>query len=195
MQIPIQALELARFADLTKKDSQSVLQWLQIRPLGEHILQASATNGAMLGQFAWLTSSFDRKEVYLDAKELTNLLGASGKRNRKLGGALDIYASTLQIGNDAPKPLTTAPPEDVTYPNVEAVLPEEELDEEVQGTMGTVLGVNLKLMSHVYQWLHAVDGKSEVRMVVRGPYDPIRIDVPVFDTGGRALFVVMPCRL
>lgn len=191
MQIPIQALELARFAD--RAASADATRWLQLKPIGPHMMQASATNGAMLGQFAWLTMNNGGEEIYLNAKHVMEILKASSKRNRLLGGSLT--GAVLQIGNETPKPLEVGEADAVHYPPVDKVVPDENLDDALEGTPGSCLRVDTKHFEAISKWLKDVQGTSTVRFVFRGDIDPIRVDVPVFDTGGRAVFVVMPSRL
>ena len=191
MRLPIQALELARFADLGQN---SAIAWISIKPVGKHIMQASATNGASLAQYAWIDVGHDKREVCLNAEDVMKMLKDTAKKDRLLGGSLND--NVLQIGNELGKPVRVVPHEEINFPPIEQAIPEDALDPKDEGPRGSVFGMDLRLLIKVQEWLRGVGGNPVVKIITRGPQDPVRIDVATFETtGGTALFVVMPARL
>lgn len=190
MKLPVQVLELARFATL---GDECPLSWMSIRPFGEAVMQATALTGASLAQYAWIDVGHDKREVCIRAEDILEMLKASYKKDRLLGATLE--GNVLQIGNELGKPVRVVPHAEVHFPDTTAVIPEEGLEED-SGPQGSIFGLDLRLVGKVQEWLRNVNADPIVKWTTRGPHDPIRLDVPTINlSGGSALFVIMPARI
>lgn len=179
--IPIEALELWRFA--STDSSKEHMQWICIETAHPGSVQATATNGTILGRVEWEGAGLD-SPLFLKAIDVKTLLKRATKKERLRGGTLT--SDGLIVGTMTPQPMCTDYKH--TWPNVAAVIP-------APGDQHTkVFFVDFLLLGSVLAWAKATARSS--RMSFNAPQQnrgPIRIDTTYDRYAPAGLFVLMPC--
>ena len=183
MRIPIEALELWRFAS-TDETRESIAA-MQFASDGKEMV-ASATDGHRLGQVRWTAESRTGVEPFhLRGAEVKAALKRATKEERLAGaeyrdGALHFGRMALQVQEL----------EDCQYPDVALVISPKG----VKGD-GATFGLDLGYLVDVLNWMKAC-GKESNRLQVTAPttaHSPMRLDA--MGEGPAALFIIMPMRL
>lgn len=208
IRLPIEALELARFA--SDDADRPNLHWMELAlgAMGTSFV-VSTTDGHRMARYVWVPEQSERmalgkQPIYILAKPVQKKLNALKRKGDRMHGAsLCVEGEWLQfhVGEPLGRITNTATAPSLQFPIVDTVIPNPKLSANwhpgQEKLRGTKIGVNMGYLADVFKWTERCDWRPEVQITVTGPIEPIRIDVANIDgaSAGQALFVVMPCRL
>lgn len=202
MKIPIEALELVRFA--STNEGRTTLEWLRLENGASKEMRATATDGTMLAQLTWMPNDESdlAMPVHLSADDVRAHLKRVPKKARQEGG--DVKAGsvvphpggmhTLQLHELAPQHVMSDP--NPNFPDTSQIIPPRELSEfNDKKPQGVTFGMNLYLIQRVHDWAKATNNQTRMTFTGSDPLSPFRMDLDLPEIGGAVVFVVMPCRI
>jgi hypothetical protein len=204
IKIPIEALELARFA--SRDPSRGNLGWIQFR-ISCGKATATATDGHRLGRWIWTLAVEEEVgsdgSFYLPAVEVASALRSAAKKDRLFGAELtlgfapdtdaNLKFGALLVGLKCSR--------EITYPDTDQVIPRREQDSLPTGTyekpikVGSAIGIDFNYLADVLLWAKACSCRPEMRVLASTEHDPIRIDTENPDCTDNGIFIIMPVRL
>lgn len=205
MRIPIEALELVRFAASRIRDRPN-LEAIELRT-ENGFNTATTTDGHMLGRYTWQSDDggLVHSPLLLRVETIAGHMKRISKKERVTGGELIIAVEGLQppvchikLGGLEPEPIEVM---DVNFPDTNSVIPSGK-QLAPNGTVvgeyhiGAQFGVDLKLLARITDWAKACNRSTPgvvMKVTASGEFDPLRIEAE--DGDGKVIFVVMPVRL